>query len=166
MWKCYSCLYHLGFPLTPTWTRRHPTSTRALICSVSYSISNLKNLLLILSFSLMADVNTQPAITSPSTVVHSQSYTQKMSTNGTGIKHADQPHQQHQQHPQPSSYSSGQYAGSSTAASKSNFNSVGEIGTGVMLAGCVSSWGWGYGLGWQEPVKHLISNYILLTYQQ
>jgi len=98
------------------------------------------------------DEKTPAAMITPSALAHSQSYAQKMTTTGAVVKqHQLQPQQQQSCSSEPLDSSS------SSAATKPNFNSVGEIATGVMLAGCVTSWGWGYGLGWQEPVKHLFS---------
>jgi len=107
------------------------------------------------SIDLQHEKATEAAMTTPSTLVPSQSYMQKMSANGAVVKQL--PHQQLQQQQQQQQQSSGstEPLGASSAVTKPNFNSVGEIATGVMLAGCVTSWGWGYGLGWQEPVKHL-----------
>ena len=110
-------------------------------------------------FSISDEKATEAAMTTPSTLVPSQSYMQKMSANGAVVKQL--PHQQLQQQQQQQQQSSGstEPLGASSAVTKPNFNSVGEIATGVMLAGCVTSWGWGYGLGWQEPVKHLFSKF-------
>ena len=99
-------------------------------------------------------------IPAPSSMVHSQSYKQIMAANGAVVKQLQ--HQQQQQ--QQSCSTEPMDSSSSSAVTKPNFNSVGEIATGVMLAGCVTSWGWGYGLGWQEPVKHLFSNYNLMIH--
>lgn len=106
---------------------------------------------------------TPAAMITPSALAHSQSYAQKMTTTGAVVKqHQLQPQQQQSCSSEPLDSSS------SSAATKPNFNSVGEIATGVMLAGCVTSWGWGYGLGWQEPVKHLFSSssYMDMGYGQ
>ena len=41
-------------------------------------------------------------------------------------------------------------------------NCLGEIATGVMMATGFTTWGWGYGLGWNKPDKPLLLSKFFL----